>query len=248
MLRSLIVSSLMFAGTVLAGPTVGGDGAQRAVIDGVISGPSMQPLDAFLGDAITAAAKGKAKSKTLDIVINSPGGSVVAGFEFLSLMAAAQDSGYNIRCFVYHVAASMAFQILLQCNERYTLDNAFLLWHRARIMMGGMFGSAVTGPQLAVLGRALQDTDAYIYSDLRSKLTGASDSYTRYHFENETLHLGKHLSQHLPDFITTAHSIPGLIPTLADTSVTRTAKQGFFDKFAPGEIIYIWNQAGADAK
>lgn len=212
------------------------------VLDGVVTNYSLQPLNAFLTKKIETAKK--ETNKTIDMVINSPGGSVIAGFEFVSLMNAAQDAGYTFNCYVYHVAASMAFQILLQCDNRFALDESFLLWHRARIMMGGMGGSPLTAPQLSVLANSLEDTDSYIFQDLRGKLTGANSTYIRYHFENETLHLGRKLAVDLPHFITSERSIPGLVEALNNQKLTRSAQSmGFFDVIRPGDIIYIWDRA-----
>lgn len=77
--------------------------------------------------------------RPIDIFINSPGGYVSSGLLFISGMKKVQERGIKIRCFVSELAASMAYTILTQCNERYVLRFAQLLFHapRAGIRMVG---------------------------------------------------------------------------------------------------------------
>jgi ATP-dependent protease ClpP protease subunit len=70
-----------------------------------------------------------AGDKNIDILINSPGGSVFVGTTILDSMALAKARGVTIRCVVGSLAASMAFVILTDCDERYALANAKLLFH-----------------------------------------------------------------------------------------------------------------------
>lgn len=199
-----------------------------AVIEGVIRGSNLSLVESVLS---------KSNTGILDLVIDSPGGSVTTGFHFVSEMEAAKGRGTTIRCFVPHLAASMAFQILLHCNERYVLDRSFLLWHRARIMMGGMGGSPLTAPQMFVLGRSLQDDDDIIYREVSDTIVGMSQKELRYHFENETLHIGEKLASSSPTF-TSYPSIPGLLEALADGSLPRSIREDE-PLFQFGEVIYI---------
>lgn len=235
MLRKLfLILSLLVTGSSAKADM----GDRRMVIDTVITGGTLAPLNEYMTGILSKNVKLAEGGNTIDLVINSPGGSVVAGFEFVSLMNALQDKGYKFNCYVYHVAASMAFQILLQCDERHTLNGAFLLWHRARVFIGGFEPAIFTAPVANTLSRQLQLVDDQIYADLRKKLTGADDAYTRWHFENETLHIGRALGDKLPGFIQSHAAIPQLIETLTDKKVIRTSKGGFFDVMKPDEIIY----------
>ncbi len=199
-----------------------------AVIEGVILGTNLNAVETALN---------KVDNGIFDLVINSPGGSVQTGFHFVSTMEAAKLRGVTIRCFVTEVAASMAFQILLHCNERNILSRSFLLWHRARVMLGGR-GGAMTSPQLSVVARSLQDADDIIFNEVSHNISGFSHAELVYHFENETLHIGEKLANQSSSF-TAYPAIPGLFEALYDKSLPRSAPSGFFDSFDFGEIVYI---------
>lgn len=204
------------------------------VIDGEINNGNIFPIGVAL---VKRAMAGDTKAP-VDLIIASPGGSVVTGFVFINAMSAAQAMGLEIRCFVPTIAASMAFQVLVHCNERYTLDDAFLLWHRARIFYGG-FGSAVvalTGPELLVQGRDLEKLDAKIFHECYSTL-GMDKKLVRYHFENETLHVGSDLAAMAPNFITSYQYIPGLMEALLNMAVPHSSTGDV--KYKQGQIIYI---------
>lgn len=70
----------------------------------------------------------------IDIVISSPGGSVSHGLMFIQAMKEVKKKGVTIRCYVTGMAASMAFNIFTQCDERYSLPYATLLFHAPRVM------------------------------------------------------------------------------------------------------------------
>lgn len=69
----------------------------------------------------------------IDIVISSPGGSVAHGLYFIQAMKEVKAKGIKIRCYVPTMAASMAFTIFTQCDERYALPYARLLFHSPRV-------------------------------------------------------------------------------------------------------------------
>lgn len=65
----------------------------------------------------------------IDILINSFGGSVMAGQMFTQAMDSVRSRGIKLRCTVGMAAASMAFTIFTHCDERYALQNTRLLFH-----------------------------------------------------------------------------------------------------------------------
>lgn len=73
----------------------------------------------------------------IDILINSPGGSVYAGMTIVDSMRAAKERGISFRCVSGVMAASMAYIILAECDERYALPNARLLFHPMSISTRG---------------------------------------------------------------------------------------------------------------
>ncbi len=82
--------------------------------------------------------------KPIDIIIDSPGGSVNAGLYFIEAMHALQEKNIVIRCHVENLAASMAYVIFTQCNERNALPYALLLFHPPRVQ-----GKFLITPQFA---------------------------------------------------------------------------------------------------
>lgn len=240
MFRLMLLSLLMLSNVVYAGPSTVGKGSRVLVIDQAISWETMAPIM----DAMVSYYQVTKGPKVVDLVLNSPGGSVITGFEFLSLMSGLQSKGWKFRCTVYSVAASMAYQILNQCDQRQALSNSFLLWHRARVYLGGMFSQPITAPQASTLAEGLNAKDTMIFSQLQEHMSsaGATDGYLSKHFEAETLHIGANLSRELPTYLSSYPSIPGLIETLLDKNAVRTVKpMDFFGLLEFGEIIYIWD-------
>lgn len=140
------------------------------------------------------------------LVINSPGGSVLPGIQFISAMNVAQKRGVSIRCFVPMLAASMAFQIFAECDRRYTFNNALHLWHPIRI--SGTF-QALTPQTLLDIYHDLRAWEVKLVASLKDKLD-VSDEVFQYHYERETLHLGASLKEIAPDFLTIVDDVKGV--------------------------------------
>lgn len=66
----------------------------------------------------------------LVIVINSVGGRVDAGAGMLRMMYMAHTTGVKLVCVVPGVAASMAFNIMSFCDERYAVQDAQMVVHK----------------------------------------------------------------------------------------------------------------------
>lgn len=211
----------------------GVDASKAMVIDGVIARGNIIPL------GVEMLRRVEAGQDEVHLIINSPGGEVTTGFLFLNLMKAAQSKGLKVKCYVPTIAASMAYQILLNCDERFTLNHAFLLWHRARINVGGMMGAPMTGPQLATLGRDLESLDSQIFGDVLKYMgKDVTADVLSYHFEAETLHTGLNLHILAPRFILTASSIPGLMEALLDRETI--FRNQTLDRRALAEADYIY--------
>jgi ATP-dependent protease ClpP protease subunit len=84
------------------------------VIDREISGETMAPVMSHMFKLIVA----EEAPSDLQIILNSPGGSVLTGFQFVVQMKVLQAKGTKITCFVPSIAASMAFHIFLHCDKR----------------------------------------------------------------------------------------------------------------------------------
>lgn len=84
------------------------------------------------------ALVGKSKAP-IYVLLNSAGGSVLAGLQFVDSMKAAQSQGVRVRCFVTNIAMSMAFYIYSECSERYSMRYSLLLFHPMRLVLQGSY-------------------------------------------------------------------------------------------------------------
>lgn len=224
-LASCISSTAVYAELVLEKEKV-------LVLNGVIAQGNIMSLGE---EMIRRANEGQ---KEVQLIINSPGGEILTGTLFLNLMADAQNKGLKVTCAVPVVAASMAYHILLHCDERHVLSKGFLLWHRARVYVGGLMGQPMTGPQAESLGKSLLDTDNGIFRDLRRLMTGISTEDLRFHFENETLHQGTAVHVLDPEFVTPHKAIKGIFEFLKDQDVPRN-KELDMSSLETGSIVYV---------
>lgn len=171
--------------------------------------------------------------KEIDIIISSPGGSVIAGNMLVDRMVQLKQGGVKFRCFVRDLAASMAFQFLLFCDERYATPHAFLLWHPVRIFAQGVITAANASNLATQLGQA----DEVALHDLRAHLSmPEADMLT--HFYNETLHQAYNLQQTAPGFFTkVTNNVSNLYP---EKPVLDTSSIGGL--FGYNQIVYIHEQ------
>jgi ATP-dependent protease ClpP protease subunit len=237
-LISFLASTAAYAGS---GRTAVDFSRERAVlIDDVIDGSLFIPVASRLNRLSTDGT-----GNPIDVVISSPGGSLVIGFLLTNEMENARARGSKVRCFVPTLAASMAFQLLLHCDERYVSEKALLLWHGVRVMSEG---EQITAEGAAQLWRDISANNRVIFSELESVIgaCGMPSDEIRYHFLAETLHVGEVLAARVPRFVTAVPALPGPM-TLVLQSAAAKARQlqdrgpeGRIRRFAPGTLIYMW--------
>lgn len=108
-----------------------GDGKRRvAIVGSVVSGRSGNSwYGQYTGSASVMQAIGAAGD--IEIYINSPGGSVFAGFEILNALNAAVTSGRKVDIYVSAMAASIASYISTGVKGAtvYMAENAKLMFH-----------------------------------------------------------------------------------------------------------------------
>lgn len=139
------------------------------------------------------------------LVLNSPGGSIIAGMQILSAMRILKERGTPIHCVVPMMAASMAFQILAECDKRYGLHYSLLLWHPPRIQFMG-----VLTPKLAKqIAIDLRMYEKEMVGVLLEKLQIDPEVFF-YHYHAESLFFGGALNELVPGFITIVDDIKGV--------------------------------------
>jgi ATP-dependent protease ClpP protease subunit len=138
----------------------------------------------------------------IDMVINSPGGSVVAGMQLLSAMDVAKARGVKFRCVVPVMAASMGFQILANCDERYALKYAMLLWHPVKISSRDGFSAE----QLLYESDRIRAIERPLMRHLIAVL-GITRKIFWYHYRHETLWIASEFGDLSPGFLTIVDDI-----------------------------------------
>lgn len=209
------------------------DPARTVVIQGAIGRGNVLQLIAPMLKMVSDNPR-----KPIDMIISSPGGEMLTGFMFLNGMEQVKAEGGRIRCYVPTMAASMAFQILLHCDERYTLDKSFLLWHGVRVSGLGV----VTEETAADLTHDLHVDNETIVKELLGTLGKyMSEKDIMYHFHKETLHEGYNLARLAPGFIVSYPSIKGLMTAMmtAPVQAPQIKMQTEFDE------IFIQTQKAA---
>jgi len=81
------------------------------------------------------AEKKNKKDLEIDIVINSSGGSVHIGLEFIEEMKVLKEKGYHLNCYARN-AYSMGFVILQYCDTRIGSSNSTYMHHLTQIGWG----------------------------------------------------------------------------------------------------------------
>ena len=75
------------------------------------------------------------EDKVIDMAINSGGGSVHIGLEFIEEMKSLKDKGYKFNCYVRN-AYSMGFIILQYCDHRIGSSNSTYMHHLVQVGYG----------------------------------------------------------------------------------------------------------------
>jgi len=225
-MRNLLLAATMFLTSSVALSKTSLNPARTIVIDGPITGQIVQPVI----DTMNKLAADK--SQPIDIVISSPGGSVVAGYIIVDTMEALRADGVKFRCGVRSLAASMAFQLLLHCDERYSTPHAFLLWHPVRVFYMGV----LTADAARVASIQMGLSDKMVLGELHKALP-LDEKVIDWHFTNETLHHARQLDKLAPGFFKQVSSgIGNLFKT--DGVALNTGELGGFS-FSLGDILYI---------
>lgn len=222
----ILVVSFLLSSFAFAKPEVALKPERTIVLAGVIT-------DSIVGPMIETMTQLAKTGKDVDIIISSPGGSVIAGNLMVDRMVQLKNDGVKFRCVVRDLAASMAFQFLLFCDERYATPHAFLLWHPVRIFAQGV----VTAQLASNLATQLGQADEVALHDLRAHLS-MSEADLVMHFYNETLHQAHNLLITAPGFFAkVTNKISNLHP---EKPALDTSSIGGL--FGLNQIVYIHEQ------
>lgn len=190
------------------------DFSRALYLQGEVDMPMLGATSVLLDYTDATKVKADVAGKPVTVIIDSPGGSVDLGYLLIDVIEEVKARGVVVRCYVQHIAASMAFQILTHCSERYGLPGSLYLWHRVRM---GAPSRYITAPLAADMLTGLAEIDQSLISELSASLP-LSVERILFHMERETLHRGIRFSILLGDggilgtpWLVTAPRIPGLL-------------------------------------
>lgn len=203
---ALLVGQMAFGGTETqvvppvsdAGFVLKGEHARSIFITGPIGGEIIDQAQQLLNLAET-------NKNPIYLVINSPGGAVLPGMQFLQAMRIAQREGVEIRCVVPVFAASMAFQIFAECNKRYAFETSLLLWHP--MWMGGV--QRLTHDTVKKIDDSFNRLEGPFIKTLRDALQVSDETFYK-HYYWETWHTGLSLQVLTPSFMVLVDKVEGI--------------------------------------
>jgi ATP-dependent protease ClpP protease subunit len=173
---------------------IGATFALIALASNIALGSTLQLKEAST-TVIEGEINGRLFDMSVDLVLSSPGGSIVAGMIFIEAMQRAQERGTKFVCVVDKMAASMAFVILAACDNRYIMETSLLLWHPGRVGMNGY----ATSKGMKVIAKQLDIYNEYIDQLIRPALN-VSDKIYHYYGDNDMVLTGVHMMKISPKF------------------------------------------------
>lgn len=122
------------------------------------------------------------------ILINSPGGSILAMDQFIGAMKIAKAHKVQLNCVVGVIAASAAFDILTACDRRYALPTSLLLFHPPSVTLMGFYRTS----DIELIYQELSKSEKKTIDNL-VKVTGIPSPVFLKHFYDETLFVAPEL-------------------------------------------------------
>lgn len=188
----VFVTFLLASVPAMAGPVIDMTGSRTVAVYGQIGGEILEVASKI--DTMS-----RQNREPINIVINSPGGSVFAGLQLVEAIHIAQARGVPVHCAVTTLAASMAFIILGECNQRFVFANSLLLFHPASV--GIMFGN-IKAEDAEMIAENLNSVNQDM-SQLMKTAMGVDDIFAelwyRKHFHAETLWTASRLTKEVPN-------------------------------------------------
>jgi len=170
---------------------------RTVVVKGVIDGRA-------IGTASLIEKLADGSGQPIYLVINSPGGSVIAGAQIISAMNLAKARGHKFICLVPMLAASMGFQIFVHCDQRYALENSLLLFHPMSVELNGSQDSE----HLLYYSLRLRAWEKPFIRDLMNTLKINADVFL-YHYRNQTMWFASEFGELSPKFVKIVEDVRG---------------------------------------
>lgn len=166
----------------------------------------------------------------IDLLINSPGGAITPGYMLVDALDAARKSGVKIRCAVGVLAASMAFNLLAHCDERYALRHAAMLFHPPRISARGPLTVKDLDQASDDLKRILRKSTPELLA-----MVGMTPKEFYKHFHAETLWTAEQLAE------ASGHDWLTIVDDIQGSKLVFTFQQQRFSLFGETDYLGIGN-------
>ena len=174
----------------------------------------------------------RSSSDPIFILINSPGGSILAGNLFINAMHVAQNRGVKLHCASTMFAASMAFQFLVECDYRYAFKHTKLLFHPPRIMYMGV----LLETQMRQWIEELEQIESKMIPVMQEAM-GLSDEVFNHHYHAETFWDAEDLQAYTKrGFITIIDDIVGITNIFQINPLRSDYQNGALIWIAPWDI------------
>lgn len=194
----LITTLLVLASATAYGKTLNVNPDRTIVINKAIRGDILDETNQLM------ALAGQSK-KPIYILINSPGGSVFPGLQFITAMSIAKHRGISVRCVVPFMAASMGFQFYVNCSKRYAFKNSMLLWHPMKL--SGAKGLAAS--DLLYQGSRITQLERPLIEDIMKALK-ITPKVFKHHYKHETMWTASQLQRLSPEFLIIINDVKGV--------------------------------------
>jgi len=190
----LALTLMMMSSQIFASDFIVKDYKRYIELIGVVDGSALELAERINNLAVK-------NTEEIAILINSPGGSVMHGMILVDSIRQAQAKGVKFRCLVPVLAASMAYIIFNECNERYTFNSSLLLWHEMSVSLRGakIRNLYVTLWPLIQLQQRVELT-------LRKGMK-VSKSFYQKHSDAETMWTGHELHNELNGYVTLVKNV-----------------------------------------
>ena len=192
------------------------------------------------GETSTLVAAAISKLAELEpevtLVINSPGGSLLAMNQIVDSMEMAKLKGTKFRCLVLQEAASAAFHIFTHCSERFALASSLLLWHPVKVQVR----EALSPDKARYIASRLTTLEDELLEDVLDRMPIDYEQYM-YHYQAETLWTAKQLLAEMPGWMELVDSLQGIPAFWPEQPAP--AKQSGVAKPAT-EFEFVWQRGG----
>lgn len=142
---------------------------------------------------------GNESNEKITIIIDSYGGGVVTGLEFIQAMDRVRSRGVTLDCVVMSAAMSMATHILAHCDNRYAFRTSLIMWHPISVSFTLV---RLTEKSTEQIKTQLSLLSKYLEKTLKAVLGINEKEYNKYH-ENEYIVLADTLENEIaPAFLT----------------------------------------------